>query len=107
MPNPGLSSRRQEAPPPGGALLSPPQRATPACKSVRSGVDDGPAHPHHPRPGKKGQRAPAARPKDGQLGEGESPDPNTTHGSRGRPPPRGGLLPSPQRATPERVLWGR
>ena len=36
------------------ALMPPPQRATPARKSVRCGVGNGPPHPHPPRPWKKG-----------------------------------------------------
>ena len=54
--------RRHEAPR-GDALLPLPQRATPACKSVRSGVGAAPSYPQppHPRDTGDGPRLPAPR----------------------------------------------
>ena len=48
-PTPGCDTPRQEAPPP-GAPVPPPQRAKPARKSARSGIDDGSPRPDRLQP---------------------------------------------------------
>ena len=77
MPNPGQPSPRYEAPNP-GALVPPPQRTMLTSKSLRGGVGGGSARPHLPRPRKTGNK-PSPFPKDGRLGEGECPTPDTCH----------------------------
>ena len=76
---------RQGAPPP-DALVPPPQRAKPACKSARCGVGDGSPcpHPPHPQPVGSGPQ-PHAR-TDERSGPGERPPPDAPHPGNRRPP---------------------
>ena len=84
-PNPGRPTPRQEAPCP-GTFMPPPQRAKPARKSARCGVDDGSPRPHppHPQPVGSGPR-PHVR-KDEWPGLGERPTPGAPHAGKRRPP---------------------
>ena len=66
-------------------------------------------HTLTPTPTARGQRAPAARPEGGQLGEGERLTPEAPHNG-GRHPPRGRptSTPAARNAGPQgRTLWGR
>ena len=74
MPNPRRTSQKQEAPPPSGALLPPRQHATPAFKSVRCRVDDGPPHQQSPDAKKKGSRP---RPHAPRMGSWETESAHT------------------------------
>ena len=85
--------------PPRGALVPPPQRAKPACKSARCGVGDGSPRPQAPHPGPIGSGPRPQAPKDWRSGVGEHPIPDAK--ARGAPPP-GTLMPPPQRAKPAR-----
>ena len=69
-----------------GDLVPPPQRAKLVCKSVRCGVGDGAPRLHLPRSMKTGSGRSPSCPKDGRLGEGECPTPDTPHQSTRRPP---------------------
>ena len=77
--------RSTSPPSPLATLLPPPQRTTPAPKSLRCGLGNRPPPPHF-APKENGQRAPATRPKDRQLGERECQTPNTTERGTGAAP---------------------
>ena len=91
-PDPRRPTPRQQAPPP-GALVPPPQRAKPACKSARCRVGDGSPRPHPPAPTASGYCAPAARPEGGQSGLEERPTPDAPHPGKRRPPRAPSCLP--------------
>ena len=81
--------------------MPPPQRPKPARKGARCGVGDGSPLPHPPHPQPVGSRPrPHAR-KDEPSGVGERPTPDAPHPGKRRPP-RGTLMPPPQRAKPAR-----
>ena len=98
-PGPGRPAPKQEAPP-RGALVPPPPRAKPACKSARGGVGDGSRRPHPPHPQPVGSGpGPHAR-KDEWSGKGERPTADAPHPGKRPPPPPGTLMQPPQRAKP-------
>ena len=93
---------RASCPPPGEVLLPPPQRATPARKSVHGhcGAHAGAAHPHPPRPRDTGNRPRRV------VGKGRAPNPRRPS-SRREGPPRSPSRHPLRRAPPGRACWPR
>ena len=91
--------RRGTRRPPLGALLPLAQCTTQAHKSVPCVAGDGPPRLQPPAPKEKGQRAPAACPKDGRMGEVECPTPKYPHGGT-RCSRLGAVLPPREHTTP-------
>ena len=92
----GCPTPKQEARPV-DALGPPPRCAKPARKSARCGVGDGSPSPHPPHPQPMGSGPRPHAPKDGRRGVGECPTPDAPRQGK-RCPPRGALVPPPQRA---------
>ena len=84
-----------------GALVPPPQRAKPACKSTRCGVGDGSPRPQPPQPPPVGSGPRPHAPRTGGRA-GESAQPRTPHTqARDAPPPEHACA-APQGANPAR-----
>ena len=86
--------------PPGDALLSPPQRATPARRGACCGAGAASPRPRRPHPGHTGRGTPAARPRGRAAGGGTAPDTRRPSQRWQATPPRDAPPPPPRYAAP-------
>ena len=93
-------SQRWQPPPPRGCPPHHPHGTQPPQGMQAKGTVLGP-HTHYPATTAREWRTPTARPVCRQSGEGQHLTSDAPHNG-GRYPPRGALLPPPQRATPAR-----
>ena len=104
---PGCGASRVGRSPP-ATLVPPVQRAEPARRSARGGVDDGSPRPRAPAPTASKSQAPAARPKGRVVGGRIAPDPGCFTPRQEAPPPgRPRAAPRARKASSqERALRG-
>ena len=93
--------RKSKKQPPGDALRPPPERTTPACKTVRCGIGAGPPYPHLPRPENKGSGPGVPAQRAGRWGRVSAEPQTPLTAARGAV--LGNLLPPPRHAMPGRA----